>query len=603
MMTLPAATPGTSQKIEPFLLSVISQRLSAIVREMNATLMKSSRSAVIKNAKDFSCGLVTYDHRLLTVEDSIPIHVSALNLGTKPITAFFDDVSEGDAYLNNCPYTGNTHHADMTLCVPVFCDGEPLFWSVSRAHHADIGAPVPTTYLPLARTIYEEGVHLPCVRSHEKYRERNDIMRMCKMKIRVPELWYGDFQAQVGACRVGERRLKELAHRYGRDTIKAFVEEWMAYGERRMIAEIATLPRGEWSFETRHDPVPDVADKGIPVKVTVRVDPDEGRITVDARDNVDCVPGGLNLTEATALASCRIGVFYNLDPGIPHNEGSASRIEVLLRDNCVVGRPQYPVGTSVATTNMTSRLISAVASCFSQMGPTYGMAEIAYSQALGEAVISGRSGAGAGEEYVNQIFLGYGGGAGSCGYDGWLLSGAGCDGGQMLVDSVEINEGMYPILVEGRNVAVDSGGPGTWDGAPGIEGRYRPLSGKMTVYWGSDGDVNAPRGVRGGGDAANSGNWLIDKDGGKSALVPFGDVTIGPGQSVAFRACGGGGYGNPAERDPDRVLRSVRRGWVSPERAETLHRVALKPVEDARQWIVDSEATARLRAGDRGTAR
>ena len=595
-MNAPVGKVKYSSKIEPLLLSVISQRLSAIVREMNATLMKSSRSAVIKNAKDFSCGLVTYDHRLLTVEDSIPIHVSALNLGTEPITRFFDDVTEGDAFINNCPYTGNTHHADMTLCVPVFCDGEPLFWAVSRAHHADIGAPVPTTYLPLAKTIYEEGIHLPCIRSHEQYRERDEIMRMCKMKIRVPELWYGDFQAQVGACRIGERRLKELTNRYGRDVIKTFIEEWMAYGSRRMIAEIANLPKGEWFFETRHDPVPGVAEDGIPVKVTVRVDPEEGRITDDARDNVDCVPGGLNLTEATALDSCRIGVFYNLDPALPHNEGSASRIEVLLRDNCVVGRPRYPVGTSVATTNMTSRLISAVASCFSQMGPTFGMAEIAYSQALGEAVISGQSDSGANEDYVNQIFLGYGGGAGLYGYDGWLLSGAGCDGGQMQVDSVEINEGMYPILVECRKVSIDSGGAGTWDGAPGIEGSYRPLKGKMTVYWGSDGDINPPRGVRGGGDAATSGNWLKNPNAEMKQLVPFGDVTIDPHQSVAFRACGGGGYGDPRERDPERVLRSVRRGWVSLQRARDLYRVALVPVDDPRNWVVDLAATEILRA-------
>ncbi|MCG8359636.1 MAG: hydantoinase B/oxoprolinase family protein, partial [Kiloniellales bacterium] len=190
------------------MLSVLASRLSSIVREMNATLMKSSRSSVIKNSRDFSCGLLTFDHRLLSVEDCIPIHIAALNLSTEPITKFFDDIHEGDAFMNNCPYTGNSHHADMTLCVPVFCDGEPLFWTLARAHHADIGAPVPSTYLPEAKTIYEEGIHLPCVRIQEDFKDKDDIVRMCRMKIRVSDLWYGDYQAQVGACRVGERRLK-----------------------------------------------------------------------------------------------------------------------------------------------------------------------------------------------------------------------------------------------------------------------------------------------------------------------------------------------------------------------------------------------------------
>ena len=305
-------------------------------------IMKASRSAVIKNSRDMSCGLLTYDHRLLCVEDVVPVHVIALELTTMPITEFFDDIEEGDAYINNCPYTGATHHADITVCVPVFCDGEPLFWALSRSHHADIGAPIPSTYLPEAATIYEEGVHLPCVRVQENFTDKHDIIRMCRTKIRVGEIWYGDYLAQIGACRTAERRLKELVERYGKETIKDFIEDWMDYGERRAIAEIKKLPKGTWSYETCHDPVPGVVDEGVPVKVSVTIDPDAGEVTVDARDNIDCVPGGINLSEACASASCRIGVFYNLDASIPHNQGSASRINVLLRDGCVVGRPNIP---------------------------------------------------------------------------------------------------------------------------------------------------------------------------------------------------------------------------------------------------------------------
>ena len=588
------AAAGTA--LEPHLLPVLSARLSAIVREMNATLMKASRSSVIKNSKDFSCGLLTFDHRLLSVEDCIPIHIAALEQATKPLTEFFDDIRPGDAFMNNCPYTGNSHHADMTLCVPVFVDDEPMFWTLSRAHHADIGAPIPTTYLTEAATIYEEGVHLPCVRIQEDFKDRGDIIRMCRMKIRVADLWYGDYLAQVGACRIGERRLKELAERYGKDVIKTFIREWMAYGDRMMGADIAKLPKGRWRFENRHDPVPGVAEDGIPVNVEVEIDPDAGIITVDATDNVDCVPGGLNLTEATATASCRIGVFYNLNPDLPHNQGSADRIQIRLRENCALGIPRYPVGTSVATTNLTSRLIAAVASCFAQIGTDNGMGEFAYSQALGEAVISGNDESRGGLPYVNQVFIGYGGGGASHGYDGWLSSGAACDGGQMQVDSVEVVEGMYPIVIEERGCARDSGGPGTWDGAPGIEGTFRPLGGAMTVYWGSDGDVTPAKGVAGGGAAATSGNWRRGTDGAIAALPAFGDATIAADEAVRFRACGGGGYGDPAERDPERVLRSVRRGWVSPERARDIHRVAVSWNPEALDWDLDDNMTADLRA-------
>ena len=587
----------SQSEIEPFLLSVLSARLAAIVREMNSTLMKSSRSAVIKNSRDFSCGLLTYDHRLLSVEDCIPIHATALGLTTEPITKFFTDIKPGDAFLNNCPYTGNTHHADMTLCVPVFVGDEPIFWTLARAHHADIGAPIPSTYLPEARTIYEEGLHLPCVRIQEGFKDKDDLIRMCRMKIRVSDLWYGDYQAQVGACRIGERSLQELTRRYGRDTIKAFVEEWIAYGERRMIAEIARLPKGSWVFETAHDPVPGIADNGIPVRVKVSIDPTESRITVDARDNIDCIAGGLNLSESTALAACRIGVFYNLDPSLPHNEGSASRIDVLLRDGCVVGRPAYPVGTSVATTNVASRLITAVAACFAQLGPPHGMAEMAYSQAIGEAVISGVDSTRDNLHYVNQVFLGYGGGAALHGFDGWLLSGAACDGGQMALDSIEVDEGMYPILVEERRVAVDSGGVGEWEGAPGVYGIYRPLAGSMTAYFGSDGDVNPPRGVLGGRDATRSANWRRNAAGELVPLSPFGEVTIGTAEAVGFRSCGGGGYGDPKRRPVDAVARSVNRGWISVERARADYGVGLRLSGDKMRWEVDRETTVEIRSG------
>lgn len=589
----PASRPDG---IEPHLLPVMSARLSAIVREMNATLMKSSRSSVIKNSRDFSCGLLTYDHKLLSVEDCIPIHIAALELATKPITELFDDIRPGDAFMNNCPYTGNSHHADMTLCVPVFFDGEPLFWTLARAHHADIGAPVPSTYLPEARTIYEEGVHLPCVQIQQDYRDKADIIRMCKMKIRVADLWYGDYLAQVGACRVGERRLQEFASRYGAAAVKAFIREWMDYGERRMDSEIRKLPKGKWSFSTRHDPVPGVADAGIPIKVEVEIDPEKGEIIVDATDNIDCIDGGLNLTECTATAACRIGVFYNLDPSLPHNEGSASRIRIRLRENCVVGIPRYPVGTSVATTNVSSRLITAVAACFAELGEPHGMAEMAYSQALGEAVISGTDPTRGDLPYVNQIFLGYGGGGAIHGFDGWLASGAACDGGQMALDSVEIDEAMYPILVESRGCAMDSGGPGQWEGAPGIEGVYRPLVGRMTAFYGSDGDVNPARGVRDGRDAATSGNWRRHADGRQSQLRPFGDLTIGADEAIVFRACGGGGYGDPLRRDQRRVLRSVQRGWISVERARDVYKVAVRRRAGALEWEIDEAATARLRA-------
>ncbi len=594
-MDTAAARAEAGPRIDPFLVAVLSSRFEAIMREMTNTILKASRSAIIKNGRDFSVGLLTFDHRLISVEDGLPIHITALELSTSNVTKSFDDISEGDGFFNNCPYMGATHHADLDVIVPVYYEGVPMFWALARCHHADMGAPLPTTYLPFAATIYEEGLHFPCVRVQENREDKLDVVRIATMKIRASNLWYGDYRAQAGACRVGERRLKELVAKYGRETIEAFIEEWMDYGKRRAIAAIGELPGGVYEYETRHDPVPGVADDGVPVKVKVTVDPDEGLITVDARDNIDCVPGGINLSEATATGSCRIGVYVNLDPSIPHNDGSASRIRVLLRDGCVVGRPRYPVGTSVATTNVNDRLINAVQCSFSRMGQPFGIAEGGAMQAAGIAVVSGVDSNKGDRPYINQMFIGYSGGPGLHGYDGWLTYNDADTSGMLKLDSIEIDESMFPMIVEERKAAVDSLGSGQWDGAPAMWGVYRPTHDDMSVIYCSDGDETPAKGVLDGGDAAPSVNQKRHIGGEWETLPSFHQEICKPGEAIGFRSGGGGGYGDPHLRDPDRIAASVNRGWLSKAHAETVYQVALSTEANGYEVAVDAERTAALR--------
>ena len=586
----------TGYSVEPMMLAVLSRRFEAICREMTNGILKASRSAVIKNARDFSVGLLTHDHRLISVEDGLPIHITALDLSTRAIDENFDDIAEGDAFLNNCPYFGATHHADLDLIVPVFVDGRLLFWALARCHHADMGAPLPTTYLPRAATIYEEGLHFPCVRVEQGYKSKADIVRIALIKIRASKVWHGDFQAQLGSCRIGEQRLIELVRRYGVETIDAFIEDWMTYGARRAQAAIAALPAGTWSYETRHDPVPGVAEDGIPVRISVTVDPEAGEITVDARDNIDCVPGGLNLSEATATSSARIGVFVNLDPDIPHNDGSARQIKVLLRDGCVVGRPKYPVGTSVATTNVNDRMINAVACCFAQMGEPYGIAEGGGMMACGMAVVSGEDPLRGNRPYVNQMFVGYSGGPGVHGHDGWLTYNDADTCGMLMLDSIEIDEGMYPVLIESRGVAPDTMGHGCFDGAPAMTGVYRPIAGEMTAIYCSDGDQTPARGVLGGHDGAVSSNWKRRADGSWEKLPSFHTEVCQPAEALRFVAGGGGGYGPPETREPARVVAAVNCGWLSPERAESIYAIKLRPSPDGLDYALDEDETARRRA-------
>ena len=145
------AQTKTTRNIDPFLVPVLKSRFEAIVREMTLVVMKASRSAVIKNAKDLSCTILTYDHRLVTSEDALPIHVMSMDLVTRPITKLFDDIKPGDIFLNNCPYTGGTHHADMILSMPVFWEGRPLFWIVAMS---GAGACLPPAKAPTLASVW-----------------------------------------------------------------------------------------------------------------------------------------------------------------------------------------------------------------------------------------------------------------------------------------------------------------------------------------------------------------------------------------------------------------------------------------------------------------
>lgn len=580
------------------LMAVLSSRLEAIVREMANTVMKASRSAAITNGRDMSAGLLTYDHRLISVEESMPIHVSALDLATRPITELYDDIREGDAYFNTSPYHGTTHHADMTLCVPVFVDGEAMFWALSRSHHADTGAHVPTTMDANLRTVYEEGLHLPVMRMQRNFADQDDLVRMCRHNIRVSHVWYGDYRAQVGGCRVAERRLKELVAHYGKATIKEFIGAWIDYGKRRAIAAIREFPAGTMTYTTRHDPIPDIAPDGIPITAKVTIDPRLGCITVDLRDNPDCVPGGVNLSETCATGSCRIGVFYNLDPSVPHNQGSADRIKVRLRDGCVVGRPRYPVGTSNATMGVNDRLINAVQCCFTRLGAPHGLAEGGSEFGAFTGVCSGidRRRPGAPREWINMILLGLSGGPGNHGHDGWVTYEAPNGGGVLKLDSVEVDEAMYPVLVHGRNLAIDTMGAGRWNGAPATEGSYESLSGDLTVAYCCDGDINAPKGVLGGREGAPTQNRKMSRNGLAEVLPQFHIEVCRPGERMLFRSCGGGGYQDPMTRDPHRVAKDVNRRWLSVERAREIHGVALTTAPNGIDYRLDEAGTMTLRA-------
>jgi len=582
---------------DPVLLAVLANRFDTIVREMENTLLRTGRSAILNMARDFSCALITADNRLLASAEGLPVHVIGMEFLSEAMTDLHDDLREGDAYLHNDPYLGNTHPADHVILVPVFFEGRHVFTAAAKAHQADCGNSRPTTYMPYARDVYEEGsLIFPCVLVQRDYRDVEDVIRMCRRRIRVPEQWYGDYLAGVGAARIAENRLGELCARYGLDTIEAFVEEWFDYSERRIAHVISQMPAGTIVGHGAHDPFGPAPD-GIPINVRITVDPEAGMVELDLTDNVDCLPAGVNESRTCAMNNCMTGFFNSIDPDIPHNAGTFRRVQVKLRENCVVGIPEFPHSCSVATTNVGERLVVTTQKTIADNWPGYGRAEGACGIGPGFAVVSGNDWRKGGAPYVNQKFLGSQGGPAGPEHDGWVTYGNSVTNGLMLRDSVEIDEQKYPVRIAELRVRTDSEGAGRRRGAPGTFCAYGPKRDPMTAAYVTDGFRFPPRGTQGGGDAAASEPFLVRVDGSVEPLDPIAQVELQPGELLGHRLSGGGGYGPPAEREPELVRNDVLARFVSPERAREVYRVAFvrEVLDDS--LAVDEAETWRLRGG------
>ena len=358
-------------------MAILASRFQTVVRRMANTLFRTARSGVLNSGHDFSCVVLTADYQLVAAAESIPIHVMiGPDIMARYVAETHPELKRGDAFLHNSPYHGNSHAADHCLIVPVIDDGGTLrFWAVAKAHQADCGNSRPTTYVGDARDLYEEGALIfPAVQVQRDYENIADIIRMCRARIRIPEQWWGDYLAALGAARIAERELLDLGREVGWDTLDQHCAAWLDYSERQMTAALQKLPSGRITVTTAHDPFPGVPD-GIPIKVGVAIDGAAGRIAIDLRDNPDCQPCGLNLTESTAIGAAMIGIYNGIqDHQVPANAGSFRRIDIRLRENCVTGIPRHPFSCSVATTNLADRVTSPVQRAIAELAAGYGLA-------------------------------------------------------------------------------------------------------------------------------------------------------------------------------------------------------------------------------------
>jgi N-methylhydantoinase B len=584
------------EKLSPMLMAVLANRFDGVVREMTNTMLRTGRSTVINSGRDFSCGITTSDNRLFATAEGLPVHTYGLDLQTKAMCQYHQNINEGDAFLHNDPYSGCSHPADHTIIVPVFWQGEHLFNVCAKAHQADIGNSIPSTYHVMARDVYEEGsLIFPAVKIESKGELNEDIIRMCQRRIRVPEMWHGDFLAMLGSARTGEKGIHSILQKYSPTVIKQFVSEWFDYSERKMREAIKKLPKATIERESFHDPMPPILPNGIPVRVKLDIKPEVGEIEIDLTMNIDNMDNGLNMSEATSISTALAGTYNCLSSDIPRNDGSYRCVKIKMREGAAIGKPKFPHSCSVATTNIADRLVNNVQAAFAELGKGYGLAEGGLGMGVGFCIISGKDKRHNNSDYVNQLIIGQNGGPASPESDGWLTYGLPVVGGVMYRDSIEIDELHYPLHFKEIRLSQDDSGAGEYRGAPGALITLGPSENPMTVVFGSDGMTNPPRGVQGGGDGNVNEMYLIQVDGTKESIPNVGQIELLKGMWISGRESSGGGYGDPFCREPEKVLSDVVEKYVSIASARTSYGVAFVGSLEDDTLSVDYATTTVLR--------
>ena len=580
-----------SASMDPITLEVLTQALIATVREMRATVCRTASSVAIYDAKDFSCGLFAPDSQIIAQSEDIGSHVVPMPWSVRAaMQKMGATLAPGDVILVNDPYAGGTHLNDVTIIFPVFRDNRLIFFPAVRAHWADVGGMVPGSMSGKATEIYQEGIRIPPLKIMTGGTINEAALDILLANMRVPEERLGDFQASLAACRVAEQRIHEICARYGVETLLEAVRLDLDRAEARMRACIAAVPDGTSYYEDyletfiggRFEPLL------LPLALTVQGD----RMIADFTGASPQVPFPVNSTAAVSAAGVLITVKSVFDPQAPLNQGSFRPIEVITPPGSIVTvqRPA-PAGSHG---EIRKRVIATMVGALAQMVPDKiagDLCRTSFHNLIGG--FDNRTG----REWVHYEWSA--GGNGAFAEDDGPSAIATIDWGDLVtVQSSEVIETRMPLLVESSRLAPDSGGAGTTRGGLSMQRALRVLAADARYSLLSDGAVVPAFGVLGGLSGVPVGAW-VDRDGANQDFDTPGKIAGHPvdaGDIIMVRSAGGGGYGDPLERDPQRVATDLREGYISAAQAHQLYGLVLDKAN-----AVDKAATAawrdRLRAG------
>jgi N-methylhydantoinase B len=552
-------------KIDPILTSVYARTFRSITDEMSTSMQRATQSPILSEAKDYVTGLYDAEGRMLEQTENLPILAFSLAPVCKYIRNYFaDDIHPGDVIFHNDVFSMGNQNNDVAVYKPVFFKGELVAWTAVKGHQADIGGAVAGGYNPNAVEVWQEALRIPPVKVYEKGRLRKDVWDLIFANIRFDVVQH-DMKAEIGACRVGERRMLALLEKYGRASFEAHKQALFDATRKMMESEIAAIPNGIYSGEGRV--YYDGRHEGSIFTIRVTITVEDKRIRFDYSKTDAQTDGFVNGTFTSSASATILTLLQMVNPDIPHNEGMVAPIEIIIPQGTILNAA-YPKATTFGN-HLCPPNAEAIQRALASAMPervTAGWNNLLCSLTTGLDREKN-------ERYVDIGFMGLKGGSGALqGTDGYDHIGMIDASGGVLDQDYEMFEQQTPHRLIKHELLPDSAGPGQWRGGLGVETIFEIGSEDTQVVVFGDGDFEPAFGLFGGGSGSLNFIRLTYPDG--TVITPRNkDLITGVPRGTVYhqQAGGGGGYGDPTKRDRVKLAQEIRDGLISPDAARKVY--------------------------------
>lgn len=570
-----------SDAFDPVEFELLKNALFGIADEMALTICRTTYSGVLRDNMDFSTAIADAEGKMVAQGLTLPGHLGSVPTALDVVVErFAGDIAPGDVFIMNDPFEGGMHLPDIFVFKPVFAGDERVAFACTVCHHGDVGGRVPGSNASDSTEIYQEGVRIPPLKLHDRGRRNETLIALLERNVRIPVQLMGDLRAQLAACHICETQLAELVDRHGPAKLRRYMTEIIDYAERLTRAAIAELPDGEFRFDDWIDDDGIDVDRPIPLVCTIRKRGD--RLQVDWTGSSEQVKGAINSTLSFTKSHSYAAVRCVLPGDIPSNEGVFRAIEVIA-----------PPGT------ITNMVLPGACAARGLTGFRMGDCALgALAMMVPERVCAASDGGNTGvsiggwtRERKPFIYVDF-----ACGTWGGRPWADGLEGNanlfaNMASQSIEVTESEHPLEILRYEFLPDRAGAGRFRGGAPYVREYRFLEHEGVLQVRSDRRRFRPYGLYGGGPGRPSANYLV-RDGEPRPMPTKFIHDIRHGDVFRHELAGGGGWGDPLEREPERVLADVRNDLLSAALARADYGVVLTADETA----VDATGTAGLRA-------